>query len=89
MVGNIGQGPGEYVTLGEFLIDENHKEVYIVGGGILVYDFEGNFKRNVIMHELSVLQQKEKSMDTGSSGEGKRRLLKLVSIVRIFAMLQQ
>lgn len=48
MVGNIGQGPGEYVTLGEFLIDENHKEVYIVGGGILVYDFEGNFKRNVI-----------------------------------------
>ena len=25
MVGNIGQGPGEYVTLGEFLIDENHK----------------------------------------------------------------
>lgn len=32
----------------EFLIDENHKEVYIVGGGILVYDFEGNFKRNVI-----------------------------------------
>ena len=33
MVGNIGQGPGEYVTLGEFLIDENHKEVYIVGGG--------------------------------------------------------
>lgn len=48
MVGNIGQGPGEYVTLGEFFIDENHKEVYIVGGGVLVYDFEGNFKRNVI-----------------------------------------
>lgn len=47
MVGNIGQGPGEYVTLGEFLIDENHKEVYIVGGGILVYDLKGTLRETL------------------------------------------
>lgn len=46
-VGMIGQGPGEFVTLSKFFIDESRKEVYIVSAsrGIFVYDFEGNFKR--------------------------------------------
>ena len=46
-IGKIGQGPEEYATCSDFFIDENRKEVYIVSGekGILVYDFEGNFKR--------------------------------------------
>lgn len=46
-VGKIGQGPGEYASCADFFIDEMQKEVYIVSSekGILVYDFEGNFKR--------------------------------------------
>lgn len=48
MVGSVGQGPGEYVNMSEFFIDENHKEIYIVSNEILVYDFEGNFKRTAI-----------------------------------------
>ena len=46
-IGKIGQGPEEYVTYTDFFIDETQKEVYIVSNakGILVYDFEGKFKR--------------------------------------------
>lgn len=51
MVGNIGQGPGEYTSMSEFFIDESRKEIYIVSTNILVYDFEGNFKRKVAGHE--------------------------------------
>lgn len=47
-VGNIGQGPGEYVDISESFIDEDHKEIYIVSTNILVYDFDGNFKRNAV-----------------------------------------
>lgn len=46
-VGKIGQGPGEYIQLQDFFIDELQKEIYIVSyiHGINVYDYEGNFKR--------------------------------------------
>lgn len=46
-IGKIGQGPEEYATCSDFFIDEIQEEVYIVSGekGILVYDFDGNFKR--------------------------------------------
>ena len=49
-IGSIGQGPGEYTTYSTFLVDEDKKEVYIIANtnGVLAYDFEGNFKRNIV-----------------------------------------
>lgn len=46
-IGKIGLGPGEYVRLADFFIDETLKEVYLVSfeNGINVYDFQGNFRR--------------------------------------------
>lgn len=46
-IGKRGQGPGEYITLVDFLIDNDTKEIYIETGsqGILVFDFEGHLKR--------------------------------------------
>lgn len=46
-IGKVGQGPGEFVWISDFFVDENHKEIYIITAsrGIMVYDFEGNFKK--------------------------------------------
>ena len=48
-IGSIGQGPGEYVNYLTFLVDEDQKEVYIfsTNNGVLVYDFEGGFKKQI------------------------------------------
>ena len=48
-IGSIGQGPGEYVNYLTFLVDEDKKEVYIfsTNNGVLVYDFEGGFKKQI------------------------------------------
>ena len=48
-IGSIGQGPGEYVNYLTFLVDEDKKEVYIftIYNGVLVYDFEGGFKKQI------------------------------------------
>ena len=48
-IGSIGQGPGEYVNYLTFLGDEDKKEVYIfsTNNGVLVYDFEGGFKKQI------------------------------------------
>ena len=48
-IGSIGQGPGEYVNYLTFLVDEDKKEVYIfsTNNGVLVYDFEGRFKKKI------------------------------------------
>lgn len=46
-VGKIGQGPKEYSGLWSFQIDETQEEIYCLtpSSGILVYDYDGNFKR--------------------------------------------
>lgn len=46
-VGKIGQGPKEYTGLWSFQIDEAQEEIYCLtpSSGILVYDYDGNFKR--------------------------------------------
>ncbi|MBR3626102.1 MAG: 6-bladed beta-propeller [Bacteroidaceae bacterium] len=46
-VGKQGDGPGEYVRLHNFIIDDKKKEVYVISAlkGIKVYDFGGNFLR--------------------------------------------
>jgi len=44
-----GQGPGEYQTPGNIVLDEDNNEMFVVnlaGGGMLVYDLFGNFKRS-------------------------------------------
>ena len=48
-IGSIGQGPGEYVNYLTFLVDEDKKEVYIfsTNNGVLVYDFECGFKKQI------------------------------------------
>lgn len=48
-IGSIGQGLGEYVNYLTFLVDEDKKEVYIfsTNNGVLVYDFEGGFKKQI------------------------------------------
>ena len=46
-IGTKGRGPGEYPSLGNFLVDDVNKEIFILSGRIvLVFDFEGNFIRD-------------------------------------------
>lgn len=46
-IGTKGRGPGEYPTLGNFLVDDVNKEIFVLSARIvLVFDFEGNFKRD-------------------------------------------
>lgn len=48
-VGAIGRGPGEYISIPNFSIDENKKRIYILGWGInkiLVFDFNGKYLRS-------------------------------------------
>ncbi len=46
-IGSKGRGPGEYPSLGNFIIDKNNREIYVLSSRlILVYDFNGNFKRD-------------------------------------------
>lgn len=46
-IGNKGQGNGEYLNRIDYGINEISKEVYILStNGVLVYDYNGNYKRN-------------------------------------------
>lgn len=51
-IGKKGQGPGEYTYIDGLQIDESKSEVYAIttANGVLVYDFEGTFKRQIIDH---------------------------------------
>lgn len=51
-IGQEGQGPGEYAMLTDFALDKERKEVYINDVlKIVVYDYDGNFKRNVSLED--------------------------------------
>lgn len=43
-IGTQGRGPGEYISVGDFCIDEQKGEVYIIDGKLLTYGFDGSFK---------------------------------------------
>jgi hypothetical protein len=46
-IGSKGRGPGEYPSLGNFIIDKNNREIYVLSSRIiLVYDFDGNFVKD-------------------------------------------
>lgn len=46
-IGTKGRGPGEYPNLGNFLVDEKNREIFILSARIiLVFDYEGKFKRD-------------------------------------------
>lgn len=49
-VGSNGRGPGEYINVNDFSIDEERKKVYVLAWGInaiLEYDFAGRFLRKL------------------------------------------
>lgn len=49
-IGSIGRGPGEYSNIGDFLIDRDNREVYVLSSRIvLVFDFNGQLKRDFKM----------------------------------------
>jgi hypothetical protein len=46
-IGSVGRGPGQYSSVGDFIIDQNNREIYILSSRVvLVYDFNGRFKRD-------------------------------------------
>jgi hypothetical protein len=48
-IGSRGRGPEEYSSVGDFCIDEQKKEVYIIFGAapkLLIFDFDGIFKNS-------------------------------------------
>jgi hypothetical protein len=46
-IGTKGRGPGEYTSVGDFIIDNEQREIYILSSRmVLVCDFEGRFKRD-------------------------------------------
>jgi len=43
-IGSSGSGPGEYSRIGDFIIDKNNRQIFILSNRIvLVYDFNGEF----------------------------------------------
>jgi hypothetical protein len=46
-VGNIGQGPGEYIELYDFCIDSASRQIFLLceRGVVMCYDYTGNFKK--------------------------------------------
>ncbi|MBQ6039075.1 MAG: 6-bladed beta-propeller [Bacteroidaceae bacterium] len=56
-IGKVGQGPAEYPQLGDYIVDDSRKEVYIISftTGIQVYDYEGNHLRREYKQSVSRL----------------------------------
>ena len=49
-IGSKGQGPGEYMGIKSFTIDENNKIIYIVNHStIICYDLSGNFLKQITL----------------------------------------
>ena len=48
----LGRGPGEYLSINEFFLDEDNGEIFISDyRGVLVYDLYGKFKRSLSSRE--------------------------------------
>ncbi len=57
LVGEVGQGPSEYISVWDFLVDDKSKEIYVISPiqSIKVYGYDGYFKREVtskFFHQL-------------------------------------
>ncbi len=47
-IGSTGRGPGEYSRVGDFVVNEDYREIFILSGRIvLVYNFDGQFIRDI------------------------------------------
>lgn len=49
-IGSAGMGPGEYISVGDFCIDEQKKEIYIIFSSapkLLIFGFDGVFKNSI------------------------------------------
>jgi hypothetical protein len=54
-IGNIGQGPGEYITAYDVCIDKKRREIVVSGiEQILHYDFNGNYLRKQLVDVINV-----------------------------------
>ncbi len=54
-IGSIGKGPGEYLVLDDFAIDEVNKEIHLYAGDqkrILIYNIDGKFKRMIKLSDF-------------------------------------
>jgi hypothetical protein len=50
-IGDLGKGPGEYLTMTDFVVDHSFNNIYINTLGFLYnYDMEGNFKSKVSLN---------------------------------------
>lgn len=46
-IGSAGKGPGEYSRIGDFIVDRNSREIYVLSSRmVLVFSFNGQFKRD-------------------------------------------
>ena len=46
-IGSTGRGPGQYPNVGNFIVDPDQREVFVLSSRmVLVYSFEGRFKRD-------------------------------------------
>lgn len=53
-IGSSGKGPGEYSRITDFIIDKDNREIFILSSRVvLVYDFNGQFKRDFKIDFLS------------------------------------
>lgn len=44
-IGNVGRGPAEYLSVADFCIDDQRKEIYIISAPkLLIFSFDGIFK---------------------------------------------
>jgi hypothetical protein len=46
-IGSVGRGPGEYLAVSDFCVDNDSHEIFIISSGqLLVFDFEGKFRNS-------------------------------------------
>lgn len=66
-VGSSGSGPGEYLSIGDFCINERKQEIYIIfssASKLLIYSFDGIFKKsiNLLFRPAQVIQRDPQSL---------------------------
>lgn len=66
-IGSSGTGPGEYLSIGDFCINERKQEIYIIfssASKLLIYGFDGVFKKsiNLSFRPAQVIQRDPQSL---------------------------
>lgn len=66
-IGSAGAGPGEYLSVGDFCINEKKKEIFIIflsGSKLLIFGFDGVFKNslNLSFRPSQIIQKDQNSL---------------------------